>query len=939
MKITKITTENPLIDELVYNVKFMALETILKYQSKADEVETMDTLKKSDIYIACLEGKASSYFFEYTEEDLFSMGISRTDPNLLNYLNDPDILPEPIRSTLLKKKIQEYINNYEEENEYYRMLNGLPEYRAAYIPSEYIPILRDKIDVTKPLDKMTAYEIGIMQQLKILNNILTMTNTVLKSNIRGFDFQETKRIVYKNWLFVPEEYRDDIESYLLDMITPIHEFDEASIAAIDQLGIIAELKEVNPNAKYLDYLGSKKIGIYKARKARDFEPLYVPVVAATSVYTDFYDRLMLNRDFVLKTIYSDAYKTKSSYYDNFIALLIIILSMSDIVSSAPEYLIRRDLFDMRTIQYLLESYGVTFYPEIPLKYQQKLIKNLNRLLKYKSSPQCIKDICALFDLSDINIYKYYLTKVRVIEGDGSYNFVDSTTIYLTDTAEEFEVDFTGLYMLVDKEKTGFDRVWEAKDNNDKLIGRIALEKTTTETGESYDWYLYDSIDNKIATLNQVMEPEGDWVMLDSLATKTINTRFLSDDIDNCSLQFCRVLLDGSVEEHLRDLENYRDYYTVIANDRFWNGEQTREQVEQEILKQDFNYVKSKYLSLDTIYDMSEISLQRPYFFSMIFEKNKFAENLTVPVEKISPSKEFRFNDLVCYLLALSYLYYGIKDEINVNKQKILYLTGFDFEADIPALQQYIAENDKYLLDNQKNPIDLSNFTPKSRFASFETLVNYYSSNLDIRKELIERMNTADNKRIYDIYKKIYDATMIQRETDVFFRGYNYSLAGSGVPTYSDFVRFRDPVLGESYDTIAAMRTDDPERDSIISDIITSAVEAIEYYLNDDSIKYIFSNMASVSYEALTNYIKLLVNFFKSFTIQIAEINSIYKIHTPFDNKLSPIDNIDSMIANMTYKDSILARDRAKEIKTVKTVTDEIQMFDKLYINTFYKEEE
>ena len=88
----------------------------------------------------------------------------------------------------------------------------------------------------------------------------------------------------------------------------------------------------------------------------------------------------------------------------------------DLLSGISDMLINRKVFDARCIKYLFESYGIPYYSEIPIKYQQAMLKNLNILLKYKSSTRNMVDICSLFGFSDIKVFGYYMLKEHVVDG-------------------------------------------------------------------------------------------------------------------------------------------------------------------------------------------------------------------------------------------------------------------------------------------------------------------------------------------------------------------------------------------------------------------------------------------------------------------------------------------------------------------------------------------
>ena len=55
-KIRKQATENPLLDEIIYQCQIMMSGIILKDEQRADENETVESLKQSDIYANIIRG-------------------------------------------------------------------------------------------------------------------------------------------------------------------------------------------------------------------------------------------------------------------------------------------------------------------------------------------------------------------------------------------------------------------------------------------------------------------------------------------------------------------------------------------------------------------------------------------------------------------------------------------------------------------------------------------------------------------------------------------------------------------------------------------------------------------------------------------------------------------------------------------------------------------
>ena len=55
-------------------------------------------------------------------------------------------------------------------------------------------------------------------------------------------------------------------------------------------------------------------------------------------------------------------------------IMIISQSVVDLLIEMPEWYIRRDIFDIRTIEFILNANGVEFYKQIPLRLQKQLQK-------------------------------------------------------------------------------------------------------------------------------------------------------------------------------------------------------------------------------------------------------------------------------------------------------------------------------------------------------------------------------------------------------------------------------------------------------------------------------------------------------------------------------------------------------------------------------------
>ncbi len=774
--VNKILTSIPILDELVYYTKIMVYDTIIKDSDEADSYETLESITKSDLYLACISGRAKFAMFDYTLEMIIEVDLQPIDIRE-DCVHDKSLIPIRYRDALTALAVQDYIANYVELNDYYRMLNGIPEYKDTGVyPST-------------------------------MNQLLA------------------PGIYIKDYSGLPED---------IDLTIPLHKYDSSIIDLLKDNGVINQVKSDYPTKKYLNYLGNKKISIYSSRSAESFSILYVPKIEINEVYQNFRTIIEKNRVYVMKVVYNTAFKLGSDYYNKFIIILILIQSFVDMLINAPDYLIRRDIFDIRTVQYIFESYGVEYYKEIPLKYQIALVKNLNKLLKYKSTTKNLVDICKLFGFDDISIFKYYILKDRKVDENGDFIF---------EYKEIDDPDHPGQTILVD------------------------------------------------------------------------------DDEKNYELKFFSAPIDGDMDMYIRDTMNYTPYDDITTQDKYWDGDKTHEQVKKELLNYEFNVLQSKYISIDSVYHLTNLSFERPYFFSILFEKDRRADGVKMSIPYITSTKMFKFTDVICFLYSLMYEYYGIKDEIIDTTTKIMSVKGFNFQADMTALSNYLIANGTTL-----EKMGVSNFQiPTGTLLTFGQIVDIFTKNEEIYYHIEDQMYKANSYKIYNIYKTIYESLMIHNENLDFFKKSDDTIATS----YLDFLSDRDIMLHDIIVDIKNISTPDEKTVALIN-MVNFTIQALEEYIDTDKYKHLFSNMPTESATAIQKYIYKVINFFKSYKIDILAINNIYKL----DDEANKVNILDKIFFNSTFdkNDIINTRDTKPrtQVNTLKNdsvlITDEIEKY-------------
>lgn len=764
IKMDKVYTDTPLIDEIVRQCKEMIFNGIvLKDEEEAGKHETVNSEKQADRYSDIINGlDRFEMYYDYGYTTLMQIPYM-TKELAIKYTRNNDLIPPEIRDAIMDIERKKFLYKYEEQNNYYRMLNGMPD------------LGEDPIYLTD--------------------------NQIRKLNIRNFDVGKA-----------------------------IHQMDNNEINILDTYGIIDELKKMYPEKHYLEHLGERRINPYMARKAPNFALLYLPPCDSNEVHDRFKDLINNNRLYILSTLYSDAFKFQSEYYDKFIAAMIITQSFVDMIVLSPEYIIRRDLFDLRTIQYVFESQGVTFFPNIPLKYQKRLVKNLHRLIKFKSCDKNLIDIASLFGFENVELFKYYLLKDPIMLPNGEYK-------------------------------------------NDTY--------TNPKTGEE------------------------------------------EEDLDaNYELKFLKVPFTGSADEAIRDRFNLEDYDSFVQDDVYWNGTYTADEVKQTILEHQFNMVISKYVGMEIVYSMTEMSFQIGYFLNMLLYSVD-TSRLLIDIPEFSSTKKYSIVDCFFCLFSLGYLYKGLEDNIMYHPVQAMDVMGFNFEVDMNRLAEYVAEKGFTLEE-----LGVSNFQiPSSGIFTYKQLIEIYTNNKNIYKHVVKEMVNANDKDIYEIYRTIFQSLYVTKlNFDYFCKD------GFKPKTYSEFLSSADSSL---YDIIlnCKMITDKEERDIEISRIINIIVENIYIYLDEDTFSYIFHGIPTASMDYMRQYLLQVLNFFKSYKVDFTHVNIVYKLDDRRDNWINIIDRV--YLKHVFTKQDVIPYNDFVEMMVHLHPTDEIIPEDNVDLDITY----
>lgn len=372
---------------------------VYKSVTEAEKCETMETRIAGDHYV---DARLGTNIFESYSSDSFSEFILNQvgiyDKNQIKEIrSDKYLIPEPLRDRVVELKRKEIINNYEEKNNYYRSLSGLPDVGESAI---YL----------RP------------------------------SRLESFGYYGDSE----------EDYDNDN----LDKLTPLHLLPTNILETMESVGYLDELyNEYNDgsyNAEYIKHLGLRKIDILQARTATQYELLYVPRVENANRFSkDFANYYEESRQYFLNQIYNYHYNAEYEFYEAYIGFFILVMGIQRTINSMFEVMVERDFYDIETCRMFLSAYGVPFIESFTFNQQLSLVKNLNILIMEKCTTRVLYDILSLLEYDKYNMTKYLLVKQHKMTAASDTGELTPVFVYRTTLSEDgspiYELDKSAIY--------------------------------------------------------------------------------------------------------------------------------------------------------------------------------------------------------------------------------------------------------------------------------------------------------------------------------------------------------------------------------------------------------------------------------------------------------------------------------------------------------------
>ena len=768
---------------------------VIKYNAEAEKNETLEVRKYSDTYLDALSKKDSFHRYEFSTAEYNTIGIY--DQSIIDfYLSNPYKVPSSLQLQLLDLRRKTIIETYEEPNNYYRMLNGLPN-------------LEDK-------------------------EFIYINDALLKE--------------------IPELEKFNLKKYGFDENIPIHQLSTKQhrryITILETLGVLDILIAHYPEKEYIKYLGTKRIDIDIARRAKNFSLLYIPPVDKAIIISQFKLMYEQARTYFVNAIYIYEYRSIYEYYDNFIALCIMVMAIQQLFARTITLAIDREFFDDYMVQLLYSVYGVPYSSKLPYNLQRNIIQNLNLLIQNKATNKVIYDIAYLLGFHRVDIYKYYLVKDHVKNADGIPLFFDKV-----------EIDEEGNEHIVPDLERMYDVYFQKVELMDTNYSR-ALMDTSKKVG-------YESI---TADDPYWWEDQALWEEIYEREFNYAETKYLGMTIQYklSELMFNNVVL-------LRMIYDRKDE------------------------------LKDVELALPRVTE-TDVSLFETIVFlcAALCKKNNLSGNILTDVSKILHVKDTNnqlegAEDIICNTLGFNFAavsaevinpktcdwkscpYFDYDNPDNrCKRSEEGCISNTYFDRTTEEVFKYFTQEEKDTFIKYFDNIHAVGVDEKTQIENFNKL---YKDVLGSVEFITKKMSQTQNYFEYKALKNLYDAIFVCQENDKMFVLPN----GKPAKSYLEYLEYYNPEL---YNLIVT--SDEIE----LYQIIEHAISRLQDYIGNLDTLYLMNDSTT----ELQDYLIKMVMFLKSYTTDLLGMNILYIFNMKPENIIKLIDKIYRIIKKIGPED-------------------------------------
>ena len=690
------------------------------------------------------------------------------------------------------------------------------------------------------------------------------------------------------WIYLTESER---EYYGIDEDRPIHDYPQEIQLKLER-DLIPDLIKLYPEKTYLQHMGSKSVNLVRARQAKNFEIIFTNINLDVVFMRAFFETYDFAREYFMSIVYNRAFKDRYDLYDNFIGMHIMIMTIQRLIVDTIKMGIDRDFYDLISIQKLFNVYGVPFFEDLPLDYQRTIVKNVNMLIRSKSTDKVLYDIANTLFYERVKIYKYYLVKERKFDEDGEPIFLYKEEV-LDSPPEKFYLksDNSCFYELAVRG----DRLITIQSMIDYAPESIYLQDE--ETGNKYRLYMEgDQLkSSKITTEGHLYESvimyneKKDKYKLvfndDVVSTKYVayDTVTVYDYENMFDVYFQATdIMERNVISTLETKYNRYHYDEVVEGDVYWWD---TEELRKELYERDYNYIDTKYISITVLQNLTKMLYESVYYLNLLIDHKNTTTTLESRIlnsDAMKTGTDYlyitldRFSsvpvsifDAVMILCALVSKKNGMKGNIIVNSpSQILSVLGFNFELNFDLIRENIKKY-KRVFKNQDilKYLDLLDIRTVQ---DIDTLFNNFRNFAEFCEDVIA--STTDINE-YKAYKELYKVITVRKDMTDLFKLSN----GNVATTYLEYVYDKLPLIAEIINGLHKDKTG-------------VHIEHVLGKLNELIPELEYLNTINGTNNNIIQAITGLINFFKSYTVDLRDLNIMFMFDNRMLNKIYMIDD-------------------------------------------------
>lgn len=374
-----------------------------------------------------------------------------------------------------------------------------------------------------------------------------------------------------------------------------------------------------------------------------------------------------------------------------------------------------------------------------------------------------------------------------------------------------------------------------------------------------DYYVNVFADNNPNTLISKVGFNDNEIMIIRELNDLITYKPVVNDMYN--LKFVEVPIETpNLGLELSNTANYLDYEMVVNDDRLWGGDGDKNEFVKKILESEFNYAYSKYISVNSRYNITQLNFELCYMFKMLVDLKENEKYLSFDVPYVGDVNLF---DCIVGLFAITCMKFEFDGVIMDTTTKSMSVLGFNFEQDMEYLTKVIEDANLYERDPSFKKEDIEIFKAPKLFKEAPEVINLYLDNKDVMDNIYKYKYNAKTIQEYNAYKRIEYASVITKySTDM------YRIDGELPKTYMEYLSRKNINLYEF------IKETNPENMVQQIDIL---LVSLDNYLKTDKFKYLFLNVPSLSMDNIRKFIYYLVDIFKSYTVDLKALNIIYHV--------------------------------------------------------------